>query len=68
MTLLESYFQTIDNYAEKAKQKVGLADKDQIKKIDAKCEKTKNDIKELYEAMKKEEINLTKLIKNEMRL
>ena len=53
MTLLESYFQTIDNYAEKAKQKVGLADKDQIKKIDAKCEKTKNDIKELYEAMKK---------------
>ena len=60
MTLLESYFQTIDNYAEQAKQKVGLADKDepniQIDEINQKCENTKYDIKKLYEAMK-EEIN-----------
>ena len=72
MTLLESYFQTIDNYAEQAKQKVGLADKDelniQIDEINKKCENTKYDIKNLYEDMK-EEINKsdkTNPIRNEI--
>lgn len=72
MTLLESYFQTIDNYAEQAKQKVGLADKDelniQIDEINKKCENTKYAIKNLYEAMK-EEINKsdkTNPIRNEI--
>ena len=72
MTLLESYFQTIDNYAEQAKQKVGLSDKDelniQINEINAKCENTKDKIKKSYEVMKKEgdKSDKTNQIRNEI--
>ncbi len=70
MTLLESYFQTIDSYAEQAKRKAGLDGNNelQIKEIDAKCENTKNEIKKLYEAMKKErdKSDITNPIRNKI--
>ena len=66
MTLLESYFITIESYAEQAKKKAGL-DKDdkqtpQAKKIEETCESTKKELQKLYINMKNageksEEIN-----------
>ena len=66
MTLLESYFMTIESYAEQAKEKAGL-DKDdkqtpQAKKIEETCENTKIKLQKLYINMKdagekSEEIN-----------
>ena len=47
MTLLESYFQTIDNYAEQARKKAGL-DEAKIKEV---CENTKSNLKDIYADM-----------------
>ncbi|HCC04337.1 MAG TPA: hypothetical protein DEP51_05755 [Clostridiales bacterium] len=49
MTLLESYYQTIDGYAEQAKK----MDKIEDKEIDAICQNAKNKIENMYGDMKK---------------
>jgi len=64
MTLLESYFQTIDSYVEQAK-KIGDLESE---KIDALCNKAKNRIKKLCEDMKKagDKSDQTNPIRNEI--
>ena len=63
MTLLESYFQTIDGYAEQAK----LDGKDK-QKIDEKCNKAKVDISKKYNEMKQagEKSEIINPIRNEI--
>ena len=47
MTLLESYFKTIEGYAEQARKKAGL-DEAKIKEV---CDNTKSKLKEIYADM-----------------